>query len=152
MIIWFIRFYYLLLALFFAANISTRLFEQSLFCISESFIIGNIFVMNVVSAVFTFWLCSKWQKNFSTGHHEFDSQKNHEVNEFRKKMRTFCEEQAQERQMLPWQHWMKFNFPCDLEPCSVVAKSGKSRTVRKILVNVKFEGSEVSEVQFYKSS
>ncbi len=83
---------------------------------------------------------------------KFDSQKNHEVIEFRTKMRTFCEERAQERQMLPWQHWMKFNFPCDLEPCSVVAQSRKSRSVRKILVNVKFEGSEVSEVQFYMSS
>lgn len=107
--------------------------------------------MNVDSAVFTFWLCSKWQK-ISTGHHEFDSQKNHEVNEFRTKMRTFCEERAQERQMLPWHQWLKFNFPCDLEPCSVVAQSGKSRSVKKILVNVKFEGSEVSEVKFYMSS
>lgn len=40
---------------------------------------------------------------------------------------------------------MEFNFPCDLEPCCVVAQSGKSRSVKKILVNVKFEGSEVSE-------
>uniref|UniRef100_A0A673MT57 phosphatidylinositol-4,5-bisphosphate 3-kinase n=1 Tax=Sinocyclocheilus rhinocerous TaxID=307959 RepID=A0A673MT57_9TELE len=79
------------------------------------------------------------------GHHEFDSQKNHEVNEFRTKMRTFCEERAQVRQMLPWEPWMEFNFPCDLEPCSVVAQSGKSHSGKKILVNVKFEGSEVSE-------
>uniref|UniRef100_A0A672MF58 phosphatidylinositol-4,5-bisphosphate 3-kinase n=1 Tax=Sinocyclocheilus grahami TaxID=75366 RepID=A0A672MF58_SINGR len=76
------------------------------------------------------------------GHHEFDSQKNHEVNEFRTKMRTFCEERAQVRQMLPWEPWMEFNFPCDLEPCSVVAQSGKSHSGKKILVNVKFEGSE----------
>uniref|UniRef100_A0A671L7M2 Phosphatidylinositol 4,5-bisphosphate 3-kinase catalytic subunit delta isoform n=1 Tax=Sinocyclocheilus anshuiensis TaxID=1608454 RepID=A0A671L7M2_9TELE len=89
-----------------------------------------------------FWLCSKWHKTFSTGHHEFDSQKNHEVNEFRTKMRTFCEERAQVRQMLPWEPWMEFNFPCDLEPCSVVAQSGKSHSGKKILVNVKFEGSE----------
>uniref|UniRef100_A0A672MK70 Phosphatidylinositol 4,5-bisphosphate 3-kinase catalytic subunit delta isoform-like n=1 Tax=Sinocyclocheilus grahami TaxID=75366 RepID=A0A672MK70_SINGR len=79
------------------------------------------------------------------GHHEFDSQKNHEVNEFRTKMRTFCEERAQVRQMLPWEPWMEFNFPCDLEPCSVVAQSGKSHSGKKILVNVKFEGSEVSD-------
>uniref|UniRef100_A0A673J2X5 phosphatidylinositol-4,5-bisphosphate 3-kinase n=1 Tax=Sinocyclocheilus rhinocerous TaxID=307959 RepID=A0A673J2X5_9TELE len=59
-------------------------------------------------------------------HHEFDSQKNHEVNEFRTKMRTFCEERAQVRQMLPWDQWMEYNFTCDLEPCSVVAQSGKS--------------------------
>uniref|UniRef100_A0A8C1J9U2 phosphatidylinositol-4,5-bisphosphate 3-kinase n=1 Tax=Cyprinus carpio TaxID=7962 RepID=A0A8C1J9U2_CYPCA len=76
------------------------------------------------------------------GHHEFESQKNHEVNEFRTKMRIFCEEHAQVRQMLPWEPWMEFNFPCDLEPCCVVAQSGKSRSVKKILVNVKFEGSE----------
>uniref|UniRef100_A0A8C1FKL3 phosphatidylinositol-4,5-bisphosphate 3-kinase n=1 Tax=Cyprinus carpio carpio TaxID=630221 RepID=A0A8C1FKL3_CYPCA len=50
-------------------------------------------------------------------HHEFESQKNHEVNEFRTKMRIFCEEHAQVRQMLPWEPWMEFNFPCDLEPC-----------------------------------
>uniref|UniRef100_A0A671T910 phosphatidylinositol-4,5-bisphosphate 3-kinase n=1 Tax=Sinocyclocheilus anshuiensis TaxID=1608454 RepID=A0A671T910_9TELE len=78
------------------------------------------------------------------GHHEFDSQKNHEVNEFRTKMRTFCEERAQVCQMLPWDQWMEYNFPCDLEPCSVVAQSGKSCSDKKIFVNVKFEGSEVS--------
>uniref|UniRef100_A0A672R7G0 phosphatidylinositol-4,5-bisphosphate 3-kinase n=1 Tax=Sinocyclocheilus grahami TaxID=75366 RepID=A0A672R7G0_SINGR len=85
-------------------------------------------------------------------HHEFDSQKNHEVNEFRTKMRTFCEERAQVRQMLPWDQWMEYNFPCDLEPCSVVAQSGKSCSDKKIFVNVKFEGSEVSKVIFYTSS
>uniref|UniRef100_A0A673IWC1 phosphatidylinositol-4,5-bisphosphate 3-kinase n=1 Tax=Sinocyclocheilus rhinocerous TaxID=307959 RepID=A0A673IWC1_9TELE len=76
-------------------------------------------------------------------HHEFDSQKNHEVNEFRTKMRTFCEERAQVRQMLPWDQWMEYNFTCDLEPCSVVAQSGKSCSDKKIFVNVKFEGSEL---------
>uniref|UniRef100_A0A8D3DUP7 phosphatidylinositol-4,5-bisphosphate 3-kinase n=1 Tax=Scophthalmus maximus TaxID=52904 RepID=A0A8D3DUP7_SCOMX len=50
------------------------------------------------------------------GLHEFEAQKNHEVNEFRTKMCIFCEEKAQERQMLPWQQWMEYNFPCDLEP------------------------------------
>ncbi|TRY82502.1 hypothetical protein DNTS_013819 [Danionella cerebrum] len=79
------------------------------------------------------------------GHYEFDSRKNHEVNEFRSKMRTFCEEQAQSRQMLQWCKWMEYNFPCDLEPVSVVAQTGKSRSTR-ILVNVKFEGSEESFV------
>uniref|UniRef100_A0AAY4CDQ7 phosphatidylinositol-4,5-bisphosphate 3-kinase n=1 Tax=Denticeps clupeoides TaxID=299321 RepID=A0AAY4CDQ7_9TELE len=52
------------------------------------------------------------------GLHEFDSQKNHEVSEFRTKMRAFCEERAQERQRLPWYEWMESSFPCDLEPCS----------------------------------
>uniref|UniRef100_A0A8C2ECE0 Phosphatidylinositol-4,5-bisphosphate 3-kinase, catalytic subunit delta n=1 Tax=Cyprinus carpio TaxID=7962 RepID=A0A8C2ECE0_CYPCA len=80
------------------------------------------------------------------GHHEFESQKNHEVNEFRTKMRTFCEERAQVRQMLPWDKWMEYNFPCDLEPCSVVAQSRKLCSGKKIFVNVKFEGSEVSKV------
>uniref|UniRef100_A0A8C1NIJ0 phosphatidylinositol-4,5-bisphosphate 3-kinase n=1 Tax=Cyprinus carpio TaxID=7962 RepID=A0A8C1NIJ0_CYPCA len=79
-------------------------------------------------------------------HHEFESQKNHEVNEFRTKMRTFCEERAQVRQMLPWDKWMEYNFPCDLEPCSVVAQSRKLCSGKKIFVNVKFEGSEVSKV------
>uniref|UniRef100_A0A8C1R6R3 phosphatidylinositol-4,5-bisphosphate 3-kinase n=1 Tax=Cyprinus carpio TaxID=7962 RepID=A0A8C1R6R3_CYPCA len=79
-------------------------------------------------------------------HHEFESQKNHEVNEFRTKMRTFCEERAQVRQMLPWDKWMEYNFPCDLEPCSVVAQSRKLCSGKKIFVNVKFEGSEVSKL------
>lgn len=76
------------------------------------------------------------------GHHEFDSQKNHEVNEFRTKMRAFCEDRAQVRQMLPWYQWMEYNFPCDLEPCGTVTHSGKSRSAKKIFVNVKFEGSD----------
>ncbi|XP_056589276.1 phosphatidylinositol 4,5-bisphosphate 3-kinase catalytic subunit delta isoform [Triplophysa dalaica] len=76
------------------------------------------------------------------GNHEFDSQKNHEVNEFRTKMRAFCEERAQERQMLPWDQWMEYNFPCELEPCSIASHSGTSRSVKKFFVNVKFEGSE----------
>uniref|UniRef100_A0A4W4HAI9 phosphatidylinositol-4,5-bisphosphate 3-kinase n=1 Tax=Electrophorus electricus TaxID=8005 RepID=A0A4W4HAI9_ELEEL len=71
------------------------------------------------------------------GLHEFDTQKNHEVNEFRAKMRSFCEENAQDRQRLPWHQWMKCNFPCDLEPFSMVVQSGKSCSVKKLLVNVK---------------
>uniref|UniRef100_A0A8C6PMH4 phosphatidylinositol-4,5-bisphosphate 3-kinase n=1 Tax=Nothobranchius furzeri TaxID=105023 RepID=A0A8C6PMH4_NOTFU len=51
------------------------------------------------------------------GLHEFEAQKNHEVDEFRSKMRTFCEEKALERHNLPWQQWMEYSFPCDLEPC-----------------------------------
>lgn len=79
------------------------------------------------------------------GLHEFDTQKNHEVNEFRTKMRSFCEEKAQERQRLPWHQWMEYNFPCDLEPISVVAQTEKSHlSLKKIFINVKFEASEVS--------
>uniref|UniRef100_A0A8C5NGX4 phosphatidylinositol-4,5-bisphosphate 3-kinase n=1 Tax=Gouania willdenowi TaxID=441366 RepID=A0A8C5NGX4_GOUWI len=68
------------------------------------------------------------------GLHEFEAQKNHEVNEFRSKMRSFCEEKAQKRQGLPWQQWMEYSFPCDLEPCSA-----KSKNKKKIFINVKFE-------------
>ncbi|XP_034029167.1 phosphatidylinositol 4,5-bisphosphate 3-kinase catalytic subunit delta isoform isoform X1 [Thalassophryne amazonica] len=76
------------------------------------------------------------------GLHEFEAQKNHEVNEFRAKMRTFCEEKALDRQMLPWQRWMEYNFPCDLEPCCSLP-SGKSKNT-KIFINVKFEASDES--------
>ena len=81
-----------------------------------------------------------------SGLHEFEAQKNHEVNEFRTKMRTFCEEKAQERQMLPWQQWLEYSFPCDLEPCCSPPESGsaKSKNTKKIFINVKFEASDVS--------
>lgn len=81
--------------------------------------------------------------------HEFEAQKNHEVNEFRTKMRTFCEEKAQERQRLPWQQWMEYSFPCDLEPCCSPSQCGKSRNAKKILVNVKFEASDVSRCSVF---
>ncbi|KAM7412109.1 hypothetical protein PAMA_021865 [Pampus argenteus] len=79
------------------------------------------------------------------GLHEFEAQKNHEVNEFRTKMRTFCEEKAQERQMLPWQQWMEYSFPCDLEPCCfpLEYRSVKSKNT-KIFINVKFEACDES--------
>ncbi|XP_048097198.1 phosphatidylinositol 4,5-bisphosphate 3-kinase catalytic subunit delta isoform isoform X1 [Alosa alosa] len=78
------------------------------------------------------------------GLHEFETQKNHEVKEFRTKIRTFCEDHAQERQRLPWHEWMEYNFPCDLEPCPTMSHSGKLRNIKKIFVNVKFEASEES--------
>uniref|UniRef100_A0A8C2X6A4 phosphatidylinositol-4,5-bisphosphate 3-kinase n=1 Tax=Cyclopterus lumpus TaxID=8103 RepID=A0A8C2X6A4_CYCLU len=80
------------------------------------------------------------------GLHEFEAQKNHEVNEFRTKMRMFCEEKAQERQMLPWQQWMKYSFPCDLEPCCSPPEYGsvKSKNNKKIFINVKFEACDES--------
>uniref|UniRef100_A0A674PRR9 phosphatidylinositol-4,5-bisphosphate 3-kinase n=1 Tax=Takifugu rubripes TaxID=31033 RepID=A0A674PRR9_TAKRU len=79
------------------------------------------------------------------GLHEFEAQKNHEVDEFRAKMRTFCEEKAQERQVLPWLQWMECNFPCELEPCSSPVECGgvKSKNT-KIFINVKFEASDES--------
>lgn len=79
--------------------------------------------------------------------HEFEAQKNNEVNEFRTKMRTFCEEKAQQRQMLPWQRWMEYNFPCQLEPCCSPPSSwaaAKSKSAKKIFINIKFEASDVS--------
>ncbi|XP_069039831.1 phosphatidylinositol 4,5-bisphosphate 3-kinase catalytic subunit delta isoform isoform X1 [Lepisosteus oculatus] len=80
------------------------------------------------------------------GLHEFDSLKNHEVNEFRSKMRPFCEERAMDRQQLPWEKWMEYNFPCELEPCPKVLETGllMSRISRKFIVSVKFESSEES--------
>lgn len=79
--------------------------------------------------------------------HEFEAQKNNEVNEFRTKMRTFCEEKAQQRQVLPWQQWMEYNFPCQLEPCCSPPScwaAAKSKSAKKIFINVKFEASDVS--------
>lgn len=82
---------------------------------------------------------------FFSGLHEFEVQKNHEVNEFRTKMRVFCEEKAQERQRLPWHQWMEYSFPCDLEPCcSPQCGSSRSKNTKKILINIKFEASDVS--------
>lgn len=80
------------------------------------------------------------------GLHEFEAQKNHEVNEFRTKMRTFCEEKAQERESLPWQQWMEFSFPCELEPCcSPPDSSGvKSKNSKKIFIQIKFESCQES--------
>uniref|UniRef100_A0AAV2LY64 phosphatidylinositol-4,5-bisphosphate 3-kinase n=1 Tax=Knipowitschia caucasica TaxID=637954 RepID=A0AAV2LY64_KNICA len=81
------------------------------------------------------------------GLHEFEAQKNHEVNEFRTKMRVFCEEKALERQLLPWRQWMEYSFPCDLEPCCCPPSgkaTNKSKNTKKIFVNIKFESSEES--------
>ncbi|KAK5619422.1 Phosphatidylinositol 4,5-bisphosphate 3-kinase catalytic subunit delta isoform [Crenichthys baileyi] len=80
------------------------------------------------------------------GLHEFEAQKNHEVDEFRTKMRSFCEEKSQERHNLPWQRWMEYSFPCELEPCNslVAGGSSKSKHVKKLFINVKFESSDES--------
>nr|XP_057941491.1 phosphatidylinositol 4,5-bisphosphate 3-kinase catalytic subunit delta isoform [Doryrhamphus excisus] len=77
------------------------------------------------------------------GLHEFEAQKNHEVNEFRTKMRAFCEEKAQKRQSSPWHQWLEYTFPCDLEPCCSLPVCGKSQNA-KIFVNVKFEACDES--------
>uniref|UniRef100_A0A6Q2ZD82 phosphatidylinositol-4,5-bisphosphate 3-kinase n=1 Tax=Esox lucius TaxID=8010 RepID=A0A6Q2ZD82_ESOLU len=67
------------------------------------------------------------------------------VNEFRAKMRSFCEERALERQQLPWYQWMEYSFPCELEPCVLLAEPGGIKTkCKKIFVNVKFEASDES--------
>ncbi|XP_023685988.1 phosphatidylinositol 4,5-bisphosphate 3-kinase catalytic subunit delta isoform [Paramormyrops kingsleyae] len=77
------------------------------------------------------------------GLHEFDSLKNQEVHEFRTKMRAFCEERALDRQRLPWQKWMEYSFPCELEPCPL-SGTLKTQGIKKIIVNVKFEASDES--------
>lgn len=61
-------------------------------------------------------------------------------------MRVFCEEKAQERQMLPWLQWMEYNFPCELEPCCspVDGRGAKSKNA-KIFINIKFEACDVSQ-------
>lgn len=83
---------------------------------------------------------------FFPGLHEFEAQKNHEVDEFRAKMRAFCEEKAQERQMLPWLQWMEYNFPCVLEPCCSPVDCGDTKSKNtKIFINVKFEACDVSQ-------
>ncbi|XP_056129734.1 phosphatidylinositol 4,5-bisphosphate 3-kinase catalytic subunit delta isoform isoform X2 [Lampris incognitus] len=78
------------------------------------------------------------------GLHEFEAQKNHEVDEFRAKMRTFCEDKALERQRLSWQQWMEYSFPCDLEPRSSLPESVKSKGTKKIFINIKFEACDES--------
>lgn len=79
------------------------------------------------------------------GLHEFETQKNHEVDEFRAKMRTFCEQKSQERQVLPWPQWMEYNFPCDLEPCCSLVECGGAKSKNtKIFINIKFEACDVS--------
>ncbi|KAM6172991.1 phosphatidylinositol 4,5-bisphosphate 3-kinase catalytic subunit delta isoform [Erethizon dorsatum] len=79
------------------------------------------------------------------GLHEFDSLRDPEVNDFRAKMRQFCEEAAARRQQLGWEAWLQYSFPLQLEPS---ARSGGPGTLlvpnRALLVNVKFEGSEES--------
>uniref|UniRef100_A0A8C6PMG0 Phosphatidylinositol-4,5-bisphosphate 3-kinase catalytic subunit delta n=1 Tax=Nothobranchius furzeri TaxID=105023 RepID=A0A8C6PMG0_NOTFU len=82
------------------------------------------------------------------GLHEFEAQKNHEVDEFRSKMRTFCEEKALERHNLPWQQWMEYSFPCDLEPCCSPPVHGgtKSKHTKKLFINVKFEACDYTHV------
>lgn len=68
-------------------------------------------------------------------------------------MRTFCEEKAQERQMLPWQQWMEYSFPCELEPCCSPPGCGsvKSRNTKKIFINIKFEACDVSRSAVFMS-
>lgn len=80
-----------------------------------------------------------------SGLHEFDSLRDPEVNDFRTKMRQFCEEAAARRQQLGWEAWLQYCFPLQLEPPARSWGAGPQPTPsRALLVNVKFEGSEVS--------
>ncbi|XP_042808255.1 phosphatidylinositol 4,5-bisphosphate 3-kinase catalytic subunit delta isoform isoform X1 [Panthera tigris] len=79
------------------------------------------------------------------GLHEFDSLRDPEVNDFRTKMRQFCEEAAARRQQLGWEAWLQYSFPLQLEPSARSWGAGPLRVPnRALLVNVKFEGSEES--------
>ncbi|XP_027420780.1 phosphatidylinositol 4,5-bisphosphate 3-kinase catalytic subunit delta isoform isoform X3 [Bos indicus x Bos taurus] len=79
------------------------------------------------------------------GLHEFDSLQDPEVNDFRGKMRQFCEEAAARRQQLGWEAWLQYSFPLQLEPSARSWGPGTLRVPNRVLlVNVKFEGSEVS--------
>lgn len=79
------------------------------------------------------------------GLHEFDSLRDPEVNDFRAKMRQFCEEAAARRQQLGWEAWLQYSFPLQLEPSARAWGAGTPRLPsRALLVNVKFEGSEES--------
>ncbi|XP_053433246.1 phosphatidylinositol 4,5-bisphosphate 3-kinase catalytic subunit delta isoform isoform X3 [Nycticebus coucang] len=79
------------------------------------------------------------------GLHEFDSLHDPEVNDFRAKMRQFCEEAATRRQQLGWEAWLQYSCPLQLEPSARGWGAGALRLPnRALLVNVKFEGSEES--------
>lgn len=60
-------------------------------------------------------------------------------------MRQFCEEAAVRRQQLGWEAWLQYSFPLQLEPSARSGAPGPQPVPsRALLVNVKFEGSEVS--------
>lgn len=83
------------------------------------------------------------------GLHEFDSLRDPEVNDFRTQMRQFCEEAAAHRQQLGWVEWLQYSFPLQLEPSARVWRADSLHVSnRALLVNVKFEGSEVSPHSF----
>lgn len=74
------------------------------------------------------------------GLHDFDSLNDAEVNDFRIRMRQFCEQVASRRQNMSWESWMESNFPLQLEPSTTLfTKPSSSKT---IMINVKFENSE----------
>ncbi|KAM5140652.1 phosphatidylinositol 4,5-bisphosphate 3-kinase catalytic subunit delta isoform [Mantella aurantiaca] len=74
------------------------------------------------------------------GLHDFDSLNDAEVNDFRTKMRQFCEQVASQRQHMSWERWMESNFPLQLEPSTTLfTKPSSSKT---IMINVKFQNSE----------
>lgn len=82
-----------------------------------------------------------------SGLHDFDSLNDTEVNDFRTKMRQFCEQVASQRQHMSWERWMESNFPLQLElSTTLFTKPSASKT---IMINVKFENSEVRVVLLY---
>lgn len=65
-------------------------------------------------------------------------------------MRQFCEEAAARRQQLSWEAWLQYSFPLQLEPSARSWGPGTLRVPnRALLVNVKFEGSEVSHGYYW---
>ncbi|XP_063292710.1 phosphatidylinositol 4,5-bisphosphate 3-kinase catalytic subunit delta isoform isoform X1 [Pelobates fuscus] len=77
------------------------------------------------------------------GLHEFDALNDPEVNDFRSKMRMFCEDTAMQRQRMTWQSWMETNFPLQLESSSSIF-TRESMPPKMLMINVKFESSEES--------
>lgn len=69
-------------------------------------------------------------------------------------MRQLCEEAAARRQQLGWEAWLQYSFPLQLEPSA--ARGWGPGTLhlpsRALLVNVKFEGSEVSSPSSFPPS
>lgn len=79
------------------------------------------------------------------GLHEFDSMRDPEVNDFRAKMRQFCEERAGKRQQLSWRAWLEYSFPLQLEPLTKSPRTSPLHVSnRSCFINVKFESGEES--------
>ncbi|XP_063797934.1 phosphatidylinositol 4,5-bisphosphate 3-kinase catalytic subunit delta isoform [Pseudophryne corroboree] len=77
------------------------------------------------------------------GLHDFDSLNDPEVNDFRSKMRQFCEETTVRREHMKWESWMESNFPLQLEHSSKVFTKSP-QTTKTLMINIKFQSSEES--------